>query len=135
MPTVPDATAPSNAALRISLNVVLGAAVADAVFLVALIVAFAAGAGGAVAVLGPLYGLGFVYLLYLAAKGAMDRRWGWSYLVLVAVTLGPVGAIIGERRMRARIPAAAPKTPETPAGRQTRKEERKAAAERRRAER
>src|SRR4051794_41761933 len=115
MPTVPDATATSNAALRISLNVVLGAAVADAVFLVALIVAFAAGAGGAVAVLGPLYGLGFVYLLYLAAKGAMDRRWGWSYLLLVALTLRPGGAVIGGRGLRGRIPPGAPKTPGTPA--------------------
>jgi hypothetical protein len=144
MPTGPDATAPpapSAAALRISLNVVLGAAIADAVFLVGLLIALAAG-GGAVRILGPLYLLGFVYLLYLAAKGAMDRRWGWSYVVLVAVTLGPIGAIIGERRMRARLPAAvagAKAEPEPKAGpageRPTRKEQRRAATERRRADR
>jgi hypothetical protein len=134
MPAAPDATAPSDAALRISLNVVLGAAVVDAVFLVALLIALAAG-GGAVTVLGSLYVFGFVYLLYLAAKGAMDRRWGWSYLVLVAVTLGPVGAIVGERRMRAQLRAGAPATPEAPAARPTRKEQRRAAADRRRADR
>jgi hypothetical protein len=129
MPTGRDATAPSDAALRISLNVVLGAAIVDAVFLVGLLVALATGTG--VGILGPLYLLGFVYLLYLAAKGAMDHRWGWSYFVLVALTLGPIGAVIGERRMRARLGAPAP-APE-PAVRGTRKEERKAAAERRRA--
>jgi hypothetical protein len=133
MPTAPDATAPSNAALRISLKIVLGAAVVDAVFLVGLGVALAAGSGAAVRVLGALYGFGFVYLLYLAAKGAMDERWGWSYLVLVAVTLGPVGAIVGERRMQARLSSAAP--PETPDGRPTRKEARRTATERRRADR
>src|SRR5689334_14024584 len=131
MPTGRDATAPSDAALRISLNVILGAAIADAVFLVGLLVALATGT--AVSVLGALYLLGFVYLLYLAAKGAMDRRWGWSYLALVAVTLGPIGAVIGERRMRARLPGAAaePEPAEPPGDRPTRKEQRRAATERR----
>jgi hypothetical protein len=133
MPTAPDATAPSNAALRISLKIVQGAAVVDAVFLVGLLVALAAGSAGAVRVLGALYGFGFVYLLYLAAKGAMDRRWGWSYLLLVAVTLGPVGALLGARRMQAAPPETTPGAPDTPAARSTRKEERKAATERRRA--
>ena len=122
-------TVPSDRARRISLTIVLGAAAIDAVFLVALRVALAAGSSGAVGVLAPLYGLGFVYLLYLAAKGAMDRRWGWSYLVLVAVTLGPLGAIVGARRMRAQIDES---PPEASADRPTRKEQRKAAAEQRR---
>src|SRR5919202_1384587 len=121
-------TAPSDRARRISLTIVLGAAAVDAVFLVALLIALALGSSGAVGILAPLYGFGFVYLLYLAAKGAMDRRWGWSYLALVAVTLGPPGAILGARRMRAQTDAPAP---EPPAGRPTRKEQRKAAAEQR----
>ena len=128
-------TAPSDRARRISLTIVLGAAAVDAVFLVALLFALVVGSSGAVRILAPLYGFGFVYLLYLAAKGAMDRRWGWSFLVLVAVTLGPVGAALGARRMRAQIDrAAAPAPePEPPAGRPTRKEQRKAAAQQRRA--
>jgi CDP-diglyceride synthetase len=133
MPTGPNAPSPGDAALRISLNVMLGAAIADAVFLVALLVALALGGRSAATVPAALYAFGFIYLLYLAAKGAMERRWGWSYLALIAVTLGPVGAIIGGRRMRERLPAAAP--PETPTERPTRKEERKAAADRRRADR
>src|SRR3954468_11956477 len=133
MPTGPNAPSPGNAALRISLNVILGAALVDAVFLVALLVALAIGGRAAAGVPAALYAFGFVYLLYLAAKGAMDRRWGWSYLALIAVTLGPAGAIAGALRMRARLPAAAP--PDSPTERPTRKEERKAAAERRRADR
>src|SRR3954453_13530280 len=131
------ATAPNpssgNAALRISLNVILGAALADAVFLVALLVALALGGRGAAGVPPALYAFGFIYLLYLAAKGAMDRRGGWWYVALVAATLGPIGAVIGERRLRAPTPPAAP--PDSPTERPTRKEERKAAAERRRADR
>jgi hypothetical protein len=121
---------PSDRARRISLTIILGAAAVDAVFLVALVVALAVGSSGAVAVLGPLYGFGLVYLLYLAAKGAMDGRWGWSYLALVAVTLGPLGAILGARRMRAQIDEA---PPAAPPDRRTRKEQRKTAAEQRRA--
>src|SRR3954447_15956472 len=129
MPTGPNAPSSGNAALRISLNVILGAALADALFLVALVVALAIGGRGAPRAPAALYAFGFIYLLYLAAKGAMDRRWGWSYLALIALTLGPIGALVGERRMRAQLPAAAPSE------RPTRKEERKAAAERRRADR
>jgi hypothetical protein len=133
MPTGPTAPPPGTAALRISLNVMLGAAIADALFLVALLVTLALGGRGAAGVPAALYAFGFIYLLYLAAKGAMDRRWGWSYLGLIAVTLGPAGAIVGALRMRARLPAAAP--PDAPTERPTRKEERKAAAERRRTDR
>src|SRR3954453_9900036 len=132
MSTGPTAPPPGAAALRISLNVMLGAAIADALFLVALLVTLALGGRGAGGAPAALYAFGFIYLLYLAAKGAMDRRWGWWYVALVAVTLGPIGAIIGERRLRARIPAAAP---EPPADHRTRKEQRRAAAERRRADR
>ena len=130
MPTGAGPTAPTDRARRISLNVILGAAAVDAVFLVALLVALAVGSSGAVRVLAPLYGFGFVYLLYLAAKGAMDRRWGWSYLALVAVTLGPVGAVVGARRMRAQIDES---PSEVAADRPTRKEQRRRAAEERRA--
>jgi len=133
MATGAGPTPPSDRARQISLTIILWAAAVDAVFLVALIVALVAGSSGAVAVLGPLFGLGYVYLLYLAAKGAMDRRWGWSYLALVAVTLGPPGAILGARRMQAQTPAA---PPEPASGeRPTRKAQRKEAADRRRADR
>jgi hypothetical protein len=125
MPLAPRPTTPHGR--RIALNIIFGAAIVDAVFLAGLLVAVATGAGGAVTVLGPLYVFGFIYLLYLAATGAMQENWGWGYFALVALTLGPPGALIGAQRMRSEAGAA----PEQPP-RATRKEQRKAATEERR---
>lgn len=125
MPLPPQPT--SLRGRKIALNVVLGAAVVDAVFLVGLVIALLAGADGVVRVLGPLFGFGYVYLLYLAATGAMRDTWGWSFLALVAFTLGPAGAIYGARRMRAETDAEI-----AAATRPTRKEERRAATKKRR---
>jgi hypothetical protein len=125
MPLAPRPTTPRGR--RIALNVILGAAIVDAIFLVGLVIALAAGAGGAAEVLGPLYVFGFVYLLYLAATGAMGGNWGWGYFGLVAITLGPAGAIYGARKMRAETGAEPDDAP-----RPTRKEQRRAAAEERR---
>jgi hypothetical protein len=111
-------------------RIMLGAAAVDAVFLVGLLVALAVGSDGAVGVLAPLFGFGYVYLVYLTATGATRGKWGWWYPGLVAITAGPIGAVLGARRLRA--PAeAAPEAdePERP----TRKDQRKAAAEQRRA--
>jgi hypothetical protein len=129
MPLAPKPTTPRGR--RIALNVILGAAIVDAVFLAGLVIALIAGGGGAVEILGPLYVFGFVYLLYLAATGAMQRNWGWGFFVLVAVTLGPAGAIFGARRMRTETDTQLQAERET-APRPTRKEQRRAAAEKRR---
>jgi hypothetical protein len=125
MPLAPKATTPRGR--RIALNVLLGAAVVDAVFLAGLVIALVAGGDGAIQILGPLYVFGFVYLLYLAATGAMQHNWGWGFFGLVAVTLGPAGAIYGARRMRTETEAEIEAAP-----RPTRKEQRRAAAEKRR---
>jgi hypothetical protein len=125
MPLAPRPTSPSQR--KFALNVVLVAAVVDAVFLVGLVIALLAGANGVVGVLGPLFVFGYVYLLYLAATGAMRETWGWSFFALVALTLGPAGAIYGARRMRAEAEAEI-----AAQARPTRKEERRAATERRR---
>jgi hypothetical protein len=125
MPLAPKSTSPRGR--RIALNVLLGAAVVDAVFLAGLVIALVAGGDGAVRILGPLYLFGFVYLLYLAATGAMQQNWGWRFFGLVAVTLGPAGAIYGARRMRAETEAEIEDAP-----RPTRKEQRRAAADKRR---
>jgi hypothetical protein len=126
MPLAPRPTTPRGR--RIALNVILGAAVVDAVFLAGLVVAVVAGSSGAIEVLGPLYIFGFVYLLYLAATGAMHGNWGWGFLGLVAVTLGPAGAIYGARRMRTEVVEEETKA----APHLTRKEQRRAATEQRR---
>src|SRR3954451_18005689 len=130
MPSAPAAPGPAPAMGQRAYGVMLGTAAVDAVFLVGLLVALAAGSDGAVGILAPLFGFGYVYLIYLAATGATRGRWGWWYPGLVAITAGPIGAVIGARRPRA-AGAAQRDAPERAAG--TRKEQRKAAAERRRA--
>jgi hypothetical protein len=130
---MPAGSAPPTSAPQMgrrAYGVMLGAATVDAAFLVGLLVALAAGSDGAVGVLAPLFGFGYVYLVYLAATGAIRGRWGWWYPGLVAITAGPIGAVLGARRLRAPRNAA----PEASAGaRPTRKEQRRAAADRRRA--
>jgi hypothetical protein len=115
---------------RRSYGIILGAAAVDAVFLAGLLVALAVGSDGAVSVLAPLFGFGYVYLVYLAATGATRGKWGWWYPGLVAITAGPIGAALGARRLRAPGEAAT-EAGEAPSG--TRKEQRKAATEQRRA--
>jgi hypothetical protein len=116
---------------RIALNVILGAAAVDGAALVALVlVVVVLGDHPAVRVLAPLFLFGYIYLLYLTATGAARGRWGWWFTALVAVTLGPVGAFLGVRRLQredAKRPAPAPEP------RPTRKEQRRAATEQRRA--
>ena len=127
-------TIPTPRGRQIALRVILGAAAVDAVFLVALLAALAIGSDAAVRVLFPLFAFGYIYLLYLAATGAQRGRWGWWYAGLIAVTLGPVGAFLGARRLRAETQAETAATPPAIAARRpTRKEQRKAATERRRA--
>src|SRR3954454_17032232 len=131
MPAAPAPTGPAPAMGNRAYSVTLGAAAVDAVFLVGFLIALAAGSSGAVGVLGPLFGLGYVYLVYLAATGATRGRWGWWYPGLVAITAGPIGAVLGARRLHRPEEAPPPSGDAAPRG--TRKEQRKTAAEQRRA--
>jgi hypothetical protein len=124
-------TIPTPRGRKVALKVITGAAVVEAVFIVALLVSLAI-AGGAVQAFLSLAALGYIYLLYLTATGASHGRWGWWYVVLVALTAGAPGALIGARKLRAQTDAEiAAATPAAPA-RPTRKEQRKAATEQRR---
>jgi hypothetical protein len=87
------------------LNLVRWVAVADGLLLVVLVAAALTNAEGAVDVLGPIHGGGFLLLMYLVARGALERLWGWWFPALVLVTLGPPGSLIGERRIRRWLPA------------------------------
>ena len=80
-------------------------ALADALLLVPLVVAALADRDGLVSVLGPVHGVGFLVLLFLCARGAGEGRWGWWFPVLVVVTLGPPGSLIGDLRIRRTLPA------------------------------
>jgi hypothetical protein len=45
-----------------------------------------------------------VILVGVVAYGALRRFWGWWFPALVVVTLGPPGSIVGELRLRRRLP-------------------------------
>lgn len=87
------------------LNAVLTVGIIDALLLVALLyVAVVDRSDAAVHVLGPIHGVGYLLLLGLTARGAMDDQWGWWFPGLVLVTGGPLGSIAGEIVLRKRLP-------------------------------
>lgn len=61
-----------------------------------------------VSVIGPIHGIGFLVLLYLCVRGVGEGRWGWWFPIAVLVTLGPIGSLWGEHRIRRQLTAAAP---------------------------
>jgi hypothetical protein len=67
----------------------------DFLLLIVLVIAAVSDAESTVSVLGPIHGIGFLLELLLAAKGSVERRWGWWFPVAVVVTGGPLGALIG----------------------------------------
>jgi Kef-type K+ transport system membrane component KefB len=102
MPTATTSSpAPSARVRQRALTLVLTVGIIDGILLLVLLyVAFVNRNEGAISVLGPIHGLGYVYLLYLTATGAMRRLWGWWFPALVLVTAGPLGTIIGEMKLR-----------------------------------
>jgi len=93
---------------RRRLDVIRVVAIADAVLLVALLIAALTDREGVVSVLGPVHGLGYLGLLGLCGWGAVEERWGWWFPAIVVVTLGPPGSLIGDRRIRRALSAGAP---------------------------
>lgn len=93
------------ATLRL-LNVIRIVAVLDFLLLIPLIVAAVTHAEDTVSILGPIHGTGFLILLGLCAKGAIEERWGWWYPAIVVVTLGPPGSLYGDLRIRRQLNAA-----------------------------
>ena len=83
-----------------SLRLIRIVAIVDFVLLVPLVAAAISHAEGVVDVLGPIHGAGFLLLVFLCVRGVREDRWGWWFPVLVVVTLGPPGSLIGERRIR-----------------------------------
>lgn len=75
-------------------------AVLDAVLLGFLLWASFTDRDGLVGILGPIHGAGFVALLVICARGVGTERWGWWFPALIVVTLGPLGSLIGDYRVR-----------------------------------
>lgn len=97
-------SAPMPEAARRPLNIVLAVGIADALLLVALLYfARVADDDAMVSILGPVHGFGFLALLYLTGKGAIDHLWGWWFPAAVLVTGGPLGSIVGDIVLRRRL--------------------------------
>jgi hypothetical protein len=78
------------------LNWVTAIAVIDAIALVVLVWAAVTDREGIVDVLGPAHGGGFVLLCVLIGLGCLEKLWGWWFLLITIVTLGPPGSLVGE---------------------------------------
>lgn len=96
---------PLTEAARRPLNIALAVGIADALLLVVLLyVAWLADNDAAVSVIGPIHGIGFLLLLYLTGKGAVEELWSWWFPAAVLVTGGPLGTIVGDLILRRRLP-------------------------------
>lgn len=103
-PASPASSAPSVASTKRLLNVVLAVGIADLIlFLILIWVAFIDRNDAAVSAIGPIHGVGFVLLLGLTAKGAVDGRWGWWFPAITLVTTGPPGSIVGDLILRKQL--------------------------------
>ena len=102
----PPASEAERAETMRRLNVIAVVAIADALLLGVLLWASFSDRESAVHVLGPIHGLGFVALLYLCVAGAVEHRWGWWYPLIVLVTGGPLGSLVGDWIVRRRIAVA-----------------------------
>lgn len=102
MPRMPD-----SATVLKKLHVVRLVALADFLLLLVLLYfSLIADDDGAVSILGPIHGVGFLAQLYLVAVGAGEKLWGWWFLVAVLVTGGPIGALVGDLKIRRDLAAA-----------------------------
>ena len=85
------------------LNWVTAVAIVDAVALIPLIWASITDNDGLISILGPAHGAGFVLLCVLIGIGCLEKLWGWWFLIITIVTLGPPGSLIGEVIIRKRV--------------------------------
>lgn len=53
-----------------------------------------------VSALGPIHGFLFMGLIGMVAWGSIQKWWGWWFPVIVVITLGPIGSLIGDLIVR-----------------------------------
>ncbi|MTD45139.1 hypothetical protein GKE82_12755 [Conexibacter sp. W3-3-2] len=98
---------PDRAVVLKKLDVVRWVALADFLLLLVLLYASViADSDSAVSILGPIHGIGFLVQLYLVAVGAGEKLWGWWFLGAVVITGGPLGALLGDLKIRRDLAAA-----------------------------
>jgi len=88
---------------RRQLNIVLVVALLDALLLVPLLYGFITDAEVHKEILGPIHGVGFLVLVALTARGAVQKLWGWWFPAIVVLTFGPPGSIVGDVLIRGRL--------------------------------
>ena len=59
-----------------------------------------------VSVLGPIHGFLFMALVGMVAWGSLQKWWGWWFPVIVVITLGPIGSLLGDWIVRRNLKAA-----------------------------
>lgn len=90
------------------LNVIAAIALADALLLVVLLYASFSNSEDLVHVLGPIHGVGFIVLVALCVRGAVEDRWDWWFPGIVVVTAGPPGSLIGDYILRRKLAPSQP---------------------------
>jgi hypothetical protein len=89
--------------IKRQLNIVLVVAILDAFLLVPLVYGFITDSEVHKEILGPIHGIGFLILLYLTGRGAIEKMWGWWFPLIVVVTGGPPGSIVGDIVVRSQL--------------------------------
>ena len=91
------------------INLIRIVAIADFVLLIPLLMNLVGiiHSDAMVSIIGPIHGIGFMVLLFLCVRGAAEELWGWWFPIAVVVTLGPVGSLWGEWRIRRQLVATA----------------------------
>ncbi len=87
------------------LNIIAWVAVVDVLLLIPLVWAsrFVADRHEVVAILGPLHGFFFLVLIGLCGYGAIQKWWGWWFPVIVVITGGPIGSLLGDWILRRQL--------------------------------
>lgn len=112
-PTQPPAPAPAGGPDPVTtlkqLNLIRVIAILDILLLVPLVMNLVGivDSDAMVSVIGPVHGVGFLLLLFLCVKGAGEERWGWWFPAIVVITLGPIGSLYGEHRVRRELTSRA----------------------------
>jgi integral membrane protein len=106
---LPDLTAEQRADALRRINIIRIVAIADFILLIPLLMNLVGivDSDAMISIIGPIHGIGFMVLLFLCVRGAAEELWGWWFPVAVVVTLGPVGSLWGEWRIRRQLAATA----------------------------
>lgn len=82
------------------LRLIVIVSIIDFLLLIPLVVGVIIDYHGLAPIIGPIHGAGFLWQLYLVARGAGEGWWGWWYPAVTLVTGGPPGVLLGHHRAR-----------------------------------